>query len=59
MKKLKDLFEKFLFTVEEVEEVVEDKPEPIVEEIPLNRYRSRSSESGTIRSLKRNMNLLR
>ena len=37
MKKLKDLFEKFLFTVEEVEEVVEDKPEPIVEEIPVEK----------------------
>ena len=33
MRKIKDLFEKFLFTVEEVEEVVEDepvKPEPVV-----------------------------
>ena len=37
MKKLKDLFEKFLFTVEEVEEVIEDKPEPIVEEIPVEK----------------------
>ena len=37
MKKLKDLFEKFLFTVVEVEEVVEDKPEPIVEEIPVEK----------------------
>ncbi len=37
MKKLKDLFEKFLFTVEEVEEVVEDKPEPVIEEIPVEK----------------------
>jgi hypothetical protein len=39
MKKIKDLFEKFLFTVEEVEEVVEDKPqpEPIVEPVPEKR----------------------
>ena len=44
MKKIKDLFEKFLFTVEEVEEVVEDKPEPepivvdkpVAEKRPLN-----------------------
>ena len=37
MRKLKDLFEKFLFTVEEVEEVVEDKPEPVIEEIPVEK----------------------
>jgi len=37
MKKLKDLFEKFLFTVEEVEEVVEDKPKPVIEEKPVEK----------------------
>ena len=37
MKKIKDLFERFLFTVEEVEEVVDDEPKPILEEVPAEK----------------------
>ncbi len=37
MKKIKDLFERFLFTVEEVEEVVEDEPKPILQEAPVEK----------------------
>ena len=37
MKKIKDLFEKFLFTVEEVEEVVEDDPKPLKQEVPVEK----------------------
>ena len=58
MKKIKDLFEKFLFTVEEVEEVVEDKPEPEpepviiekpVEKRPLPKPRMETLEKPVVR----------
>ena len=57
MKKIKDLFEKFLFTVEEVEEVVEDKPEPepivvdkpVAEKRPLPKPRMEAIEKPVVK----------